>query len=76
MTWNSIERTFVKKTSMPDPVKSLLYISSVTAWVAPELLKALSILWGTTLRRYAVDREELKTILGIRKKYQLSLSIS
>ena len=35
-------------------------ISSATAWVAPDLLKALAILSDTTLRRSAVDREDLK----------------
>ena len=37
-----------------------LDISSATARVAPDPLKALSILSDTTVRRSAVDREDLK----------------
>ena len=37
-----------------------LDISSATARVAPDLLKALAILSDTTMRRSAVDREDLK----------------
>ena len=37
-----------------------LDISSATAQVAPDLLKALAILSDTTVRRSAVDREDLK----------------
>ena len=36
-------------------------ISSVIARVAPDLLKALAILSDTTVRRSAVDREDLKS---------------
>ena len=35
-------------------------ISSVTAQVAPDLLKALAILSDTTVRRSAVDQKDLK----------------
>ena len=35
-------------------------ISSATAWVAPDLLKALVILSVFTVRRSAVDQEDLK----------------
>ena len=35
-------------------------ISSATAQVAPDLLKALAILLDTTVRRPAVDEEDLK----------------
>ena len=49
----------MKKTSMPNPVKAL-NISSATARVAPDLLKALAILSDTTVRKSAVDREDLK----------------
>ena len=46
---------------MPKPVKSLDYIKChTTARVAPDLLKALVILSDTTVRRSAVDREDLK----------------
>ena len=34
-------------------------ISSATAQVAPDLLKALAILSDTTVRRSAVDREDV-----------------
>ena len=37
-----------------------LDISSTTAWVAPDLLKALAILSDTTVRRSVVDWEDLK----------------
>ena len=37
-----------------------LDISSATARVAPDLLKALAILSDTTVRRSAVDQEDLK----------------
>ena len=37
-----------------------LDISSATALVAPDLLKALAILSGTTVRGSAVDEEDLK----------------
>ena len=44
---------------MPDLVKSFEYILSATAQLAPDLLKALAILSETTVRRSAVDREDL-----------------
>ena len=40
---------------MPNPVKSLGYIA------ATDLLKSLAILSDTTVRRSAVDQEELKS---------------
>ena len=43
MTWNSIRSKFVKKTNMPNIVKSLGYISAA-AQVAPDMLKSLAIL--------------------------------
>ena len=50
---------------MPKPVKSLdssatAQISSATAQVAPDLLKAIAILSDTTVRRSAVNWEDLK----------------
>ena len=59
LTRNSIRFKFLKKTSMPNLVKNL-DISSATAGVAPDLLEALGILSDTTVRRSAVDREDLK----------------
>ena len=50
----------MKKTSMPNSFKSLGYISSATARVAPKLLKILAILSDTTVRRSPVDWEDLK----------------
>ena len=50
LTQNSVKTKFVKKTSMPN-----LDISSATAPVAPDLLKALATLSNTTVRRSAVD---------------------
>ena len=58
LTWNSIRLKFVKKTSMLN--SEALDIWSATAQVAPDLLKALAILSDTTVRRFAVDREDLK----------------
>ena len=37
-----------------------LNISSATVWIASDLLKALAFLSDTTLKRSAVDREDLK----------------
>ena len=37
-----------------------LDISSATAWVAPDLLKALAILSDTAVKGFAVDREDKK----------------
>ena len=44
---------------MPNMSKAL-DISSVTARVTPDVLKALAILSDTTVRRSAVDPEDLK----------------
>ena len=47
---------------MPNPSESLIYknISSATAQVAQYLSRALAILSDTTVRRSAVDCEDLK----------------
>ena len=58
----------MKKTSIPSPVESL-NISSATVQVAPDLLKTLAILSYTTVRRSAVDREDLKPYLKLEKNY-------
>ena len=59
-----------------------LDISSATAQVAPNLLKALAILSDTTVRRSAVDREDLNPYwksekghisLGDQKSYYLQV---
>ena len=49
-----------------------LYISSATTQVAPDLLKALAILSDTTVRRSAVDREDLKPHWKLEKKPHFS----
>ena len=49
----------MKKTSMPNPVKILGYIKCHSS-SSPNPLKALAILSRTTVRRSAVDREDLK----------------
>ena len=49
----------MKKTSIPSPVKAI-DISTATAQVAPDLLKALAILSDTTVSRSKVDKEDLR----------------
>ena len=44
---------------MPDPVKSLGYIKCYSS-SSPNLLKAPAILLDTTVRKFAVDQEDLK----------------
>ena len=46
--------------------------SSATARVAPDLLKALAILSDTTVRRSAVDREDLKSYWKSEKRQHFS----
>ena len=57
---------------MPNPVKSLGYISSATARADPNLLKSQAILSNTTVRRSAVDQEDLKPYWKS-EKYNISL---
>ena len=45
-----------------------LDISSATAWVAPDLLEALSVLSDTTVGKFAVDQEDLKPYLKSEKR--------
>ena len=59
-TWVSVRFEFVKKTSMPYPRSRALNISSTTAQIVPDLLKALKCLSDTNVRRSAVDREDPK----------------
>ena len=49
----------MRKTSVPNPVTILGHIKSYSL-SSPELLKSLTILSDTTLRRYAVEWEYLK----------------
>ena len=71
LSWNSIRLKFVKRTSMSDPVKSLRYITCYNS-TSPDLLKATAILSDTTVRRSAVDQEDLKQY-GNKKKSHNSL---
>ena len=54
LTWNSIRPKFVKKTRMPDPVKSLGYIECYSS-SSPRTVKNPRILSDTTVSRFAVD---------------------
>ena len=54
-------------------LKKLRVYSSVTAWAAPGLLKALAILSDTTVRRFVVDRPDLKPYWKSEKKGHISL---
>ena len=47
-------------------------MSSATAQVAPDLLKALAILPDTTVKRYAVDQEDLKPYWKSEKRPHIS----
>ena len=67
MTRNSVRLTFGKKASMPTLSKAL-NISSAAACVAPDLLKVLAILSDASLRRSAVDREDLKPYWKLEKR--------
>ena len=61
----------MKSTSISDPVKSLRYITCYNS-TSPDLLKAIAILSDTTVRRSAVDQEDLKQT-GNKKKSHNSL---
>ena len=56
---------------MPNPSKAL-EISSATAWVAPDLSKALAILSDTTVIRPGVDQRDLKLYWKSEKKPHFS----
>ena len=66
---------FVKKASMPNPVKRLGYLSA-TARVALNLLKALAVISDTNVRRSAVDREDLKPYWKSEKRPHKSIMIN
>ena len=51
-----------------------LKISSATAWLATSLLKAQAILSDTTVRRSAVDGEDLKPYWKPEKKSHIFLN--
>ena len=64
MTWNSIRLKFV--------LSKALDISSATTRVVPHLLKALAIISDKTVRRNAVDREDLKLYWNSEKRSHFS----
>ena len=73
LTWNSIRLKFVKKTSKSyKTLSKALDISSATARVAPDLLKSPAILSDTTVRRSAVDLEDLKPYWKSQKRPHFS----
>ena len=49
-----------------------LDISSATTWVAPDLLKTLAILSDATVRRSAIDREDLNPYWKLEKRQHFS----
>ena len=53
---------------MPKTLSKALDVTSATARVAPDLLKALVILSDATVRRSAVDREDLRQYWKSEKK--------
>ena len=58
MIWNFMRFKFFKKTHQT--LSKALDILSATAPVAPDLLKVLATLSNTTVRRSAVEWEDLK----------------
>ena len=58
----------MKKTSMSDSAKSLRYITCYNS-TSPDLLKATAILSDTTVRRSAVDQEDLKQTENKKKSH-------
>ena len=56
---------------MPHLVNAL-NISKATARVAPDILRALEILWDLTVRRYEVDPKELKPCFKSEKRPHFS----
>ena len=60
LTWNSLKGLSLWKRSACQTMSKALNISSATAQAASDLLKALAILSDTTVRRSAVDPEDLK----------------
>ena len=75
MTRNSIKPKFVQKANMPNTVKSLEYIKCYSL-STPDLLKVLSILSEATVRRSAVDWEDLKLYWKSKRPHFSCLSVS
>ena len=69
LTWNSRRPNFVKKNIMPNSVKSLGYIKCyISSSLRP--VKDLAILFDTTVRKSAADRETLKPYWKSEKRSQ------
>ena len=66
LTWNSIRLKFVKKTSMPNPVKSLGYIKCYSS-SSPKPFQSPSIFIRYNCKKIWSWSRRLKTILEIRK---------
>ena len=71
LTWNSIDLSLWSRAACLTLSKAL-DISSATAQVDPQLLKAPAILSDTTVRRSAVDQEDLKPYWESEKKPNFS----
>ena len=65
-TRNSRRFLFLKKTSMPHPVESLGYIN-IHSSSSPRFINILAVLWDTTVRRSAVNWEDLKPFWKLEK---------
>ena len=73
LTGNSFEyRTRTTWSLLKNTLSKALNISSVTAQVAPGLLKTLAILSDTTVRRSTVDWEDLNPHWKLEKRSHLS----
>ena len=57
LTWSSIRLKFVKKTNMPNPVKSLGYVECFSS-SSPRLVESASNLPDTTVRKSVVANRE------------------
>ena len=62
----------MKKTSMPHTDKTCQKISIATAQAAPDLLKSMAILSDTTVRRSAVDWDNLNPYRKSEKRQHFS----
>ena len=61
-------KSFIKIPSACQTLSKALNISSTTAWVAPDLIKALAILSDTTVREFVGDRWDLELCWKSEKK--------
>ena len=70
LSWNTIRFKFVKKTGIPNPVKTLGYIKCYSS-SRTRPMKTLAILLVTTARRLEDDREHLKPYWNQKKAIYL-----